>query len=92
VHEIRDGKIVRSRTYFDLATMIGQLGLMPAPEQAAGESDRAQENIPVASENVANQSATYVSLDEGKPLWLATACSPSRRWVGSPTAHTRLRS
>jgi steroid delta-isomerase-like uncharacterized protein len=72
VHEIWDGKIVRSRTYFDLATMMGQLGLMSAPEQTAEESDRTQENVPVAAENAANQGATYVSLDEGKSLWLAT--------------------
>jgi predicted ester cyclase len=32
VHEIWDGKIVRFRTYFDPATMMRQLGLMPAPE------------------------------------------------------------
>lgn len=29
VHAIRDGKIARSHTYFDLATMMAQLGLMP---------------------------------------------------------------
>jgi steroid delta-isomerase-like uncharacterized protein len=29
VMEIRDGKIVRGRSYFDMATMMRQLGLMP---------------------------------------------------------------
>ena len=36
VHQIEDGKISRSRTYFDVTTMMAQLGLMPAPEVAAG--------------------------------------------------------
>lgn len=34
VFEIRNGKLVRCHLYFDLATMMGQLGLMPAPEVA----------------------------------------------------------
>jgi ketosteroid isomerase-like protein len=34
VYEIQDGKLVRGRIYFDLATIMGQLGLMPAPEEA----------------------------------------------------------
>lgn len=34
VFEARDGRLVRGRIYFDLATMLGQLGLMPAPEAA----------------------------------------------------------
>lgn len=29
VHEIRNGKIVAGRSYFDLATMLRQLGLLP---------------------------------------------------------------
>ena len=36
VFSIEDGKISRSRTYLDMATMMSQLGLMPAPEGAAG--------------------------------------------------------
>ncbi|QIN79311.1 DUF4440 domain-containing protein [Rubrobacter marinus] len=36
VVQIEDGKISRARTYLDLATMMAQLGLMPAPEGAAG--------------------------------------------------------
>ena len=72
VHQIGGDKIVRARTYFDLATMMGQLGLMPAPEQDAGESNRTQENVSVAAEDVTDQGATYVSLGEGKSLWLAT--------------------
>lgn len=34
VFEARDGRLVRGRIYFDLATLLGQLGLMPAPEAA----------------------------------------------------------
>lgn len=34
VFEARDGRLVRARIYFDLATVLGQLGLMPAPEAA----------------------------------------------------------
>ena len=36
VLRIEDGKILGSRTYLDLATMLTQLGLMPAPEGATG--------------------------------------------------------
>lgn len=36
VVQIRDGKISSARTYLDMATMMAQLGLMPAPEGAAG--------------------------------------------------------
>ncbi len=36
VHHIWDGKISRTHSYFDLAGMLVQLGLMPAPEQAGG--------------------------------------------------------
>ena len=36
VLHIENGKISRSRTYLDMATMMAQLGLMPAPEGAAG--------------------------------------------------------
>ena len=36
VLRIEDGKILGSRTYLDLATMMTQLGLMPAPEGATG--------------------------------------------------------
>lgn len=36
VLRIENGKISRSRTYFDVATMLAQLGLMPTPEGAAG--------------------------------------------------------
>ena len=36
VLHIEDGRISRSRTYLDLATMMSQLGLMPAREGAAG--------------------------------------------------------
>lgn len=34
VHQVRDGKIYRSYSYFDLADMLIQLGLMPALEGA----------------------------------------------------------
>ena len=34
VLDIRDGKITGARSYFDLAGMMVQLGLMPAPERA----------------------------------------------------------
>lgn len=34
VFEARDGKLVRGRIYFDLATIMGQLGLLSAPESA----------------------------------------------------------
>lgn len=34
VFEVRDGRLVRGRIYFDLVTLMGQLGLMPAPEAA----------------------------------------------------------
>ena len=36
VLHIENRRISRSRTYLDLATMMAQLGLMPAPEGAAG--------------------------------------------------------
>lgn len=36
VLRLENGKISRSRTYLDLATMMTQLGVMPAPEGAAG--------------------------------------------------------
>ncbi len=36
VLHIENGKISRSRTYLDMATMMAQLGLIPAPEGAAG--------------------------------------------------------
>lgn len=36
VYRIQNGTVVRGRTYFDAATMMGQLGVLPAPEQAAG--------------------------------------------------------
>jgi limonene-1,2-epoxide hydrolase len=32
VYEIRDGRVARWRTYFDAATMMGQLGVLPPPE------------------------------------------------------------
>jgi steroid delta-isomerase-like uncharacterized protein len=34
VMTMQDGKIVRAQLYFDLATMLRQLGLLPVPEQA----------------------------------------------------------
>ena len=34
VHGVRDGELVSTRSYFDLAGMLVQLGLMPAPEAA----------------------------------------------------------
>lgn len=34
VFEIWNGKLVRGRIYFDLVTLMGQLGLMPTPEAA----------------------------------------------------------
>ena len=34
VHEVRDGKLASTRSYFDLAGMLAQLGLMPAPDAA----------------------------------------------------------
>ena len=33
VHRVRDGKISRTRSYFDVAGMLVRLGLMPAPEE-----------------------------------------------------------
>lgn len=33
--EVKDGRITSGRTYFDLATMLGQLGVLPAPAPAA---------------------------------------------------------
>jgi steroid delta-isomerase-like uncharacterized protein len=32
VYHIRDGRIAHGRTFFDAATMMGQLGLLPSPE------------------------------------------------------------
>lgn len=34
VCEMRDGKIARSRLYFDLGSLLAQLGVVPAPAQA----------------------------------------------------------
>ncbi len=33
MNEMRDGRVVRSRLYYDVASMLRQLGLMPAPAQ-----------------------------------------------------------
>jgi predicted ester cyclase len=35
VYRIRDGKIVGGGIYFDLVTLLGQLGLMPQPARAS---------------------------------------------------------
>lgn len=34
VYSVREGRITRGRIYLDAATMMAQLGLLPAPEQA----------------------------------------------------------
>ena len=36
VFRMRDGKIASARLYYDAATLLGQLGLMPQPEGATG--------------------------------------------------------
>ena len=36
VMRMRDGKIASAHLYYDVATLLGQLGLMPQPEGAAG--------------------------------------------------------
>ena len=36
VFRMRDGKIASAHLYYDAATLLGQLGLIPAPEGAAG--------------------------------------------------------
>ena len=36
VFRVRDGKIASARLYYDAATLLGQLGLMPVPEGATG--------------------------------------------------------
>lgn len=36
VFRMRDGKIASAHLYYDVATLLGQLGLMPQPEGAAG--------------------------------------------------------
>ncbi len=36
VFRMRDGKIASARLYYDAATLLGQMGLMPQPEGAAG--------------------------------------------------------
>ena len=36
VYRMRDGKIASARLYYDAATLLGQLGLLPAPEGATG--------------------------------------------------------
>jgi steroid delta-isomerase-like uncharacterized protein len=38
VAQVRDGKFVSIRTYFDVATLLQQLGLMPAPAEATASS------------------------------------------------------
>ena len=35
VYHIRDGRISHGRTFFDAATMMGQLGLLPSPGETA---------------------------------------------------------
>ena len=35
IYEVRDGKITGGRTYFDTATMMRQLGMMPEPAAAS---------------------------------------------------------
>lgn len=36
VYRMRDGKIASAHLYYDAATLLGQLGLMPQPEGATG--------------------------------------------------------
>ena len=36
VYRMREGKIASAHLYYDTATLLGQLGLMPQPEGAAG--------------------------------------------------------
>ena len=38
VAQVRDGKFVSIRTYFDVATLLRQLGLMPTPAEAGASS------------------------------------------------------
>jgi len=34
---IRDGKVVENHDYYDMATLLGQVGLMPAPGEASAD-------------------------------------------------------
>jgi steroid delta-isomerase-like uncharacterized protein len=34
VHRLRDGRVAESTTYFDLATLLGQIGVLPSPAAA----------------------------------------------------------
>ncbi len=41
VYQIREGKIVSARTYFDAAGLMSQLGVLPEPERAASTEEEA---------------------------------------------------
>jgi predicted ester cyclase len=57
VYQIRDGKIIRGRTYFDAATLMDQLGLSQSPEQ----QPRSEEETPPRAAEVPPKTAEEVA-------------------------------
>jgi len=40
VYEVRDGQLIREAAYWDVATMLVQMGILPPPGESAGEEQR----------------------------------------------------
>lgn len=40
IYEVRDGQLIREAAYWDVATMLVQMGILPPPGESAGEEQR----------------------------------------------------
>ncbi|HEX5727586.1 MAG TPA: ester cyclase family protein [Longimicrobiaceae bacterium] len=63
--ELREGRLARMRTYFDAATLLGQLGVLPGEREAA---------------NKALARRWFAAMSEGDAATLVASCAPGARF------------